>query len=163
MSDLFSIPLTRNDGSEHTLGEWAEHLLLVVNTASECGFTDQYDGLQALFEEYAARGFFVLAFPSNDFGAQEPGTDADIAEFCRSEFGVEFPIFAKTQITGAHAHPLFHELSQVADNHGEAGEVAWNFEKFLIDPKGKIVGRFRSAVAPEAEELRAAIEAHLPL
>jgi glutathione peroxidase len=157
-----AITLTALDGSAATLADYAGQALLVVNVASKCGFTKQYAGLEALHERYRDRGFTVLGFPSNQFGAQEPGTAEEIAEFCSLNFGVTFPLFAKTDVNGPDRHPLFARLTEAADAKGEAGDVQWNFEKFLVAPSGAVVGRFRSRTEPEAPELVAAIEAVLP-
>jgi glutathione peroxidase len=156
------IALTALDGSDTTLDDFAGQALLVVNVASKCGFTKQYAGLEALHERYRDRGFSVLGFPSNQFGAQEPGTAEKIAEFCSANFGVTFPLFAKTDVNGPDRHPLYAQLTETPDGSGQAGDVAWNFEKFLVSPQGEVVGRFRSKVAPEDPELVAAIEAVLP-
>jgi glutathione peroxidase len=154
--------LTLLDGSDTTLDAYASQALLVVNVASECGFTRQYAGLEALYERYHERGLTVIGVPSNQFGAQEPGTAEEIAEFCQVNFGVTFPLLAKTDVNGPDRHPLFARLTEVADATGKAGDVTWNFEKFLVSPQGEVVGRFRSKVEPEDPELVAAIEAVLP-
>ena len=154
--------LTLLDGSDTTLDAYAGQALLVVNVASQCGFTRQYAGLEALYERYHERGLTVIGVPSNQFGAQEPGTAEEIAEFCQTNFGVTFPLLAKTDVNGPDRHPLFARLTEVADATGKAGDVTWNFEKFLVSPQGEVVGRFRSKVEPEAPELVAAIEAVLP-
>jgi glutathione peroxidase len=156
------IALTALDGSDTTLSDFAGQALLVVNVASKCGFTKQYAGLEALHERYRDRGFSVLGFPSNQFGAQEPGTAEEIAEFCSANFGVTFPLFAKTDVNGPDRHPLYAQLTETPDGSGQAGDVAWNFEKFLVSPQGEVVGRFRSKVAPEDPELVTAIEGVLP-
>jgi glutathione peroxidase len=156
------IALTALDGSDTTLDDFAGQALLVVNVASQCGFTRQYAGLEALHERYRDRGFSVLGFPSNQFGAQEPGTAEEIAEFCSVNFGVTFPLFAKTDVNGPGRHPLFAKLTETPDGDGKAGDVAWNFEKFLVSPQGEVVGRFRSNVEPDDPALVAAIEAVLP-
>ena len=140
-------------GSEQNLGSLQGQVLLIVNVASRCGFTRQYAGLQALQEAYGPQGFSVLAFPCNDFGAQEPGSVEEIQQFCSTTYGVNFPIYAKVAIGSAP----FDTLTQSAP----AGPVAWNFEKFLIGKDGTVVGRFKSAVEPESAELKAAIEAAL--
>ncbi|MDO5030664.1 MAG: glutathione peroxidase [Corynebacterium sp.] len=163
MSELFDIRVTTIDGKETTLKDWEGHVLLIVNTASECGFTDQYDGLQALFDELAPRGFFVLGFPCNQFGGQEPGSAEEIKAFCQREFGVTFPLFEKIEVNGDNEHPLYSLLKQTPDADGEAGDVKWNFEKFVISPAGKVVGRFRSKVEPDDENLRDLIEDNLPI
>ena len=154
--------LTLLDGSDTTLDAYANQALLIVNVASQCGFTRQYAGLEALYERYHERGLTVIGVPSNQFGAQEPGTAEEIAEFCQANFGVTFPLLAKTDVNGRDRHPLFARLTEVADATGEAGDVTWNFEKFLVSPQGEVVGRFRSKVEPEDPELVAAIEAVLP-
>ena len=154
--------LTLLDGSDTTLDAYAGQALLVVNVASQCGFTRQYAGLEALYERYHERGLTVIGVPSNQFGAQEPGTAEEIAEFCQANFGVTFPLLAKTDVNGPDRHPLFARLTEVADAAGKAGDVTWNFEKFLVSPHGEVVGRFRSKVEPDDQDLVAAIEAVLP-
>jgi glutathione peroxidase len=136
--------------------------ILVVNVASKCGFTPQYAGLEQLHEKYRERGFSVLGVPCNQFGEQEPGSASEIAEFCRATYGVSFPMLAKTDVNGSGRHPLYSFLTEYPDSDGIAGDVEWNFEKFLLNPQGSIVGRFRPAVAPEDPALVAAIEAQLP-
>lgn len=160
---LYDIPVTTIDGRETTLAEWAGHVLLIVNVASECGLTEQYRALQELQEEFAMRGFFVLGFPCNQFGGQEPGTEEQIADFCDANYGVTFPLFAKIDVNGEDAHPLYRRLTQVADADGEAGDVAWNFEKFVIDDSGEIVGRFRPRTEPDDDAIIDLIEEHLPV
>jgi glutathione peroxidase len=145
------------DGKNRSLADFRGHVLLVVNTASECGYTPQYAGLEALHERLKGRGFAVLGFPSNDFGAQEPGTDAEIATFCSTKFGVTFPMFSKITVKGAAKHPLYAFLTQAPP----AGEVKWNFAKFLIGKSGAVLGRFDSSVAPDDPKLAQAIEAAL--
>jgi glutathione peroxidase len=159
---MTSDTLTLLDGRDTTLDAYAGQALLVVNVASQCGFTRQYAGLEALYERYRDRGLTVIGVPSNQFGAQEPGTAEEIAEFCQVNFGVTFPLLAKTDVNGPDRHPLFGRLTEVADARGKAGDVTWNFEKFLVSPQGEVVGRFRSKVEPDAPELVAAIEAVLP-
>ena len=154
--------LTLLDGSDTTLDAYAGQALLVVNVASQCGFTRQYAGLEALYERYHERGLTVIGVPSNQFGAQEPGTAEEIADFCQTNFGVTFPLLAKTDVNGRDRHPLFARLTEVADATGKAGDVTWNFEKFLVSPQGEVVGRFRSKVEPDDQDLVAAIEAVLP-
>ena len=163
MSDLHDIAVTTIDGRETTLADWAGHVLLIVNVASECGLTEQYGTLQELQDEYAMRGFFVLGFPCNQFGGQEPGTEAEIKEFASSEFGVEFPMFAKIDVNGDDAHPLYQLLRQTPDADGEAGDVAWNFEKFVVDEAGNVVGRFRPKTQPDDDAIIEVIEEHLPV
>ncbi|WP_420114761.1 glutathione peroxidase [Pseudactinotalea sp.] len=159
---LHDIALTTLDGRATTLGEHAGRALLVVNVASRCGLTPQYAGLERLQQRYADRGLTVVGFPCNQFMGQEPGTNAEIAEFCSATYGVTFPMMDKVEVNGPGAHSLFAALTQVEDAAGEAGDVGWNFEKWLLDPDGKPVARFRSAVEPESEQVIAAIEAALP-
>ena len=135
---------------------------LVVNVASKCGLTPQYNGLERLQERYAGRGFTVLGVPCNQFGGQEPGTADEIAEFCSATYGVTFPLTEKIEVNGENRHPIYAELTAVDDTDGEGGDVQWNFEKFLISPSGEVVGRFRPTVLPDAPEVIEAIEANLP-
>ena len=144
------------DGSEVDLAQFRGRPVLVVNVASECGFTPQYAGLQALHERSSARGLVVLGVPANEFGAQEPGTDAEIKSFCNTRYHVTFPLLSKIVVKGAGQHPLYAWLTAQGS---VPGDVRWNFEKFLIDGAGAVVGRFSSKVAPDAPELRAAIDA----
>jgi glutathione peroxidase len=159
---MSSDTLTLLDGSDTTLDAYAGQALLIVNVASQCGFTRQYAGLEALYERYHERGLTVIGVPSNQFGEQEPGTAEEIAAFCQKNFGVTFPLLAKTDVNGPDRHPLFARLTEVADVTGKAGDVTWNFEKFLVSPQGEVVGRFRTKVEPDDPELVAAIEAVLP-
>ena len=130
--------------------------MLRVNVASRCGYTPQYAGLQDLYDRYRERGFVILGFPANDFGSQEPGTDAEIAKFCEKNYGVSFPMFSKIHVVGPEIHPLYARLASLPEPLG--GAVAWNFEKVLIDRKGHAVARFRSAVAPGDPSLVRAVE-----
>jgi glutathione peroxidase len=150
------------DGSPAALGDYEGKALLIVNVASQCGLTPQYTGLQQLHEEYADMGFAVLGFPCNQFGAQEPGTPDEIAEFCETSYGVSFPLFEKIEVNGEGRHPLYQELTSHADDEGEAGDIQWNFEKFLISRDGEVVRRFRPLTTPEDPALVAAIEKQLP-
>ncbi|CAG7605689.1 glutathione peroxidase [Actinacidiphila bryophytorum] len=161
MSTLHDIPLRTLDGAATTLGEHRGKAVLVVNVASKCGLTPQYEGLERLQQKYADRGFTVLGVPCNQFGGQEPGTAEEIQTFCSTTYGVSFPLLAKADVNGANRHPLYVELTQLADAAGEAGDITWNFEKFLVDGSGQAVARFRPAVAPEASEVTGAIEALL--
>lgn len=161
--NLHDIALTTLDGRATTLGEYAGRALLVVNVASRCGLTPQYEGLERLQQRYADRGLTVIGFPCNQFNGQEPGTNEEIAEFCSATYGVTFPMMDKVEVNGAGAHPLFAILTQVEDAAGEAGDVGWNFEKWLLDPEGQPVARFRSGIEPESDEVVAAIEAALPV
>ncbi len=156
---LSDIPLTRLDGTSGALP--AGQALLVVNVASKCGLTPQYAGLEELQKTYADRGFSVLGFPCNQFLGQEPGTSEEIAEFCSATYGVSFPMFEKVDVNGEDRHPLFAELTAVPDAAGEAGDVQWNFEKWLVAPDGS-VQRFRPATEPLDPTLVSAIEAVLP-
>jgi glutathione peroxidase len=163
MSDLLELPVTTLDGTSATLGELtAGKAALVVNVASRCGLTPQYGALEALHEQYADRGFTVIGVPCNQFMGQEPGTAEEIAEFCSATYGVTFPMTEKVEVNGPGAHPLYRELTATADARGEAGDVQWNFEKFLLSPDGEVVGRFRPRTLPDAPEVRAAVEAVLP-
>jgi glutathione peroxidase len=159
---LYDHQITALDGDEKRLGDYKGKALLVVNVASQCGLTPQYSGLQQLYDEYAARGLEVLAFPCNQFGSQEPGTADEIKTFCESSFGVTFPLFEKIEVNGPNRHPLYSELTQTADGKGHDGDIRWNFEKFLISPEGEIVARFSPIITPEAPELIDAIEGQLP-
>jgi glutathione peroxidase len=144
------------DGKPKSLCEFGGRVLLVVNTASKCGFTRQYDGLEKLQARFGARGLTVLGFPSNDFGSQEPGSDKDIAQFCSMTYGVKFPMFSKTAVKGAQRHPFYADLSRLT-----GVEPAWNFHKYLIGRDGSTITSFPSNVALESPEMIAAIEAAL--
>jgi glutathione peroxidase len=159
---LYDIPLTTLDGQPGSLGDLAGKTLLVVNVASKCGLTPQYNGLERLQERFAERGFSVVGFPCNQFGGQEPGTGEEIAQFCSASYGVTFPMFEKLDVNGPRQHPVYAELTALPDGGGSAGEVQWNFEKFLISPDGKPLARFRSLTDPESDEVVEAIEANLP-
>lgn len=150
------------DGEPFDLERLRGKAVLVVNVASKCGLTPQYLGLEELQHRYVERGFTVLGVPCNQFGGQEPGTAEEISTFCASTYGVTFPITEKVDVNGQRKHPLFAELEAQTDASGEAGDIQWNFEKFLVSPSGDVVGRFRPQVAPEADELVGAIEAILP-
>jgi glutathione peroxidase len=150
------------EGTPADLSEYKGKALLMVNVASKCGLTPQYEGLEKLHEQYAARGFEVLGFPCNQFMGQEPGTAEEIRDFCDTTYHVEFPLFEKIDVNGDQQHPIYAELEQTADADGEAGDVKWNFEKFLVAPDGSVVGRFRPQVTPDDPALVAAIEAQLP-
>ncbi len=160
---LLDEPLGRLDGSPATLGELTGGgAALVVNVASRCGFTRQYAGLEALHERYADRGFTVIGVPCNQFAGQEPGSAEEIAEFCSTTFGVTFPMTEKVEVNGEDQHPVFAELTQVQRPDGEAGDVGWNFEKFVLAPDGTAVARFSSTVEPDDPTLVAAVESVLP-
>jgi glutathione peroxidase len=156
---VHDIQVTTIDGKEVSLSLYAGKALLLVNTASECGYTPQYKGLEEVYQAYRARGFEVLAFPSNDFGAQEPGTNAQIKKFCEARYRTTFPLFAKIAVKGADAAPLYKYLTALPVN---GGEVTWNFNKFLVDPSGKVVAHLDSSVEPTSAELKKKIESVLP-
>lgn len=156
---LYSIPLKDIDGKETSLKAFSGKALLIVNVASECGFTRQYAGLEALARKYKDRGLEVLGFPCNDFGAQEPGTNEEIKKFCSTRFDVTFPLFDKLHVKGAEQHPLYAALTGPASP--VPGEVKWNFGKFLVGRDGKILARFDSDVEPDSAELTSAIEGAL--
>ena len=159
---IYDAPVQTLAGEPANLADYKGKALLVVNVASQCGLTPQYTGLQQLHETYGDRGFEVLGFPCNQFGAQEPGTSDEIKTFCETNYGVNFPMFAKIDVNGDERHPLYEQLTAKEDAEGKAGDVAWNFEKFLISPDGEIVERFRPLVTPEDPGLVSAIEAQLP-
>ena len=161
-TDLHSIPLTTLDGQATTLGEHAGAAVLVVNVASRCGLTPQYEGLERLQETYGDRGFTVVGFPCNQFGGQEPGTAEEIQTFCSTTYGVSFPLMEKIDVNGPDRHPVYEVLTHVPDAAGEAGDIKWNFEKFLLSPAGAPVARFRPTTEPEDDAVVAAIESQLP-
>ncbi|MEU8827995.1 glutathione peroxidase [Streptomyces sp. NPDC048636] len=158
---LYDIPLRTLSGEPTSLGAHQNTAVLLVNVASKCGLTPQYEGLERLQQRYAERGFTVLGVPCNQFAGQEPGSSEEIQTFCSTTYGVSFPLLEKVDVNGEQRHPLYTELTRVADAAGEAGDVQWNFEKFLISPGGEVVGRFRPRTEPEAPELVAAIETQL--
>lgn len=177
-TSLYDIPVNKIDGSAATLKEHKGEVLLVVNVASKCGLTPQYDGLEKLQEKYSGKKFSVLGFPANDFGAQEPGSDPDIQQFCSTTYGVKFPLYSKIPVTGPDKHPLYkHLIAEKPETENREGmetmlrgykmeptakpEVVWNFEKFLINRQGQVVRRFAPDTAPDAANLVEAIEAEL--
>jgi glutathione peroxidase len=153
--------LTTLEGLPIHLDDFRGRALLVVNVASQCGLTPQYAGLQHLFDRYSAQGFSVIGFPCNQFGGQEPGTSEEIHTFCETQFGVTFPIVEKVEVNGEQRHPLFAELAAAPDIEGYAGDVRWNFEKWLISPSGEVAARFGPLVTPDDPRLREAIEKEL--
>jgi glutathione peroxidase len=155
-ADLQGIPLKTIEGKDASLKDYAGKVVLIVNVASECGYTGQYAGLQALHAKYAEKGFAVLGFPCNDFGGQEPGSEAEIRQFCTSRYQVTFPMFAKVSITGSGKHPLWAALTA-------GGEVQWNFEKFLVGKDGALVRRFGSDAEPEGGEIESSVKTALGL
>ena len=180
MTQLQEIPLRRIDGSEASLRDFAGRVLLIVNVASKCGLTPQYEGLERLYKKYQDQGLSVLGFPANDFGAQEPGSNQEIEQFCQTRFAVDFPMFQKIAVKGADQHPLYaaliaaqpeaqrsagEGLSASLAAHGQApqqpSDVSWNFEKFLVDRHGNVAARFAPDVTPEHPELVKAVEREL--
>ncbi len=159
---IYTHPIASLDGEPLNLDGLKGKAVLVVNVASKCGLTPQYTGLEELQKKYAERGFTVLGVPCNQFGGQEPGTAEEISTFCSANYGVTFPITEKVDVNGQQRHPLFTELTAKSDAAGEAGDIQWNFEKFLVSPTGEIVGRFRPPVTPDSEELIGALESVLP-
>ncbi|GAA1974407.1 glutathione peroxidase [Isoptericola halotolerans] len=157
---LYDIPFDRMDGTSATLAEHRDDVVLVVNVASRCGLTPQYDTLEALQRKYADRGFTVVGFPSNQF-LQELSSDEKIAEFCSTTYGVTFPVVSKVKVNGRNAHPLYQELTKTPDAGGHDGKIRWNFEKFLVLPGGE-VRRYSPKTVPDDPEIIEAIEAHLP-
>ncbi|MBT2439132.1 glutathione peroxidase [Streptomyces sp. ISL-36] len=157
---LYDIPLRTLTGDPISLADYRDQAVLVVNVASKCGLTPQYAGLERLQKEYGERGFTVLGVPCNQFAGQEPGSADEIQTFCSATYGVTFPLLEKTDVNGDGRHPLYSELTKVADEEGESGDVQWNFEKFLIGRDGQVT-RFRPRTEPDAPEVLAAIEAHL--
>ncbi|MFP3183596.1 MAG: glutathione peroxidase [Paraburkholderia sp.] len=175
---LYDIPVRSSDGRERTLGEFKGKVLLVVNVASKCGLTPQYEGLEKLYREKAAEGLEILAFPANDFKAQEPGTDEEIREFCTSKYDVTFPLFAKISVVGAGQHPLYRSLTQAKPTAtgdppfrerlkgygiepNAAPDVLWNFEKFLVNRSGEVVARFAPSVTADDPDLLRTIQTEL--
>ena len=159
---LTDIPLTTLDGKPTSLADYADRAVLLVNVASKCGLTTQYAALEQLARGYADRGLTVIGVPCNQFIGHEPGTSDEIATFCSTTYGVTFPLLAKTDVNGADRHPLYTELTKAADSDGQAGDIQWNFEKFVIAPGGEVVNRFRPRTEPDAPEVVAAIETVLP-
>ncbi|MCX4967916.1 glutathione peroxidase [Streptomyces sp. NBC_00654] len=159
---LHDIPLHTLTGEPTTLGAFDGKAVLLVNVASKCGLTPQYEGLERLQNQYGERGFTVVGVPCNQFAGQEPGSAEEIRTFCSTTYGVTFPLLEKLDVNGEGRHPLYAELTTLADAEGEAGDVQWNFEKFLISPAGVPVARIRPGTDPEAPEVVAAIEAQLP-
>jgi glutathione peroxidase len=156
---VYDFELKRIDGRAESLSAYRGEVLLLVNVASKCGFTPQYEGLEALYEKYRDRGLVVLGFPANDFGAQEPGTNEEIAEFCRATWSVEFPMFEKISVKGSEQHPLYAFITSRPPPIG--GEIEWNFQKFLVDREGRLVERFSPRTRPLDPALVARVEALL--
>ena len=180
MSEIFSIPVKKIDGSETTLGEFAGKTLLVVNVASKCGLTPQYEGLEKLYENYRDKGFAVLGFPANNFLAQEPGTEEEILDFCSTNYDVQFPLFSKISVKGDDQHPLYKELTAerpmadiangdafetklagIGQPRSNASDILWNFEKFLIAKDGRVAARIAPDVTADDPRVVEKIEAEL--
>jgi len=162
-ASIYDLELTTLAGEPESLAGYRGRLVLAVNVASRCGMTPQYEGLERLHRRYADQGLAVLGFPCNQFGDQEPGTADEIRAFCDTRFGVSFPMFAKLEVNGPGRHPLYQVLTETADEEGKAGDVLWNFEKFLVSPDGSVLRRFRPMTKPEDPEVVDAIEANLPV
>jgi glutathione peroxidase len=145
---VYPFKVTTIKGEEVSLENYKGKVLLVVNTASECGLTPQYAELQKIYDQYKENGFFVLGFPCNQFGNQEPGSEEKISEFCSLNYGVNFPLFAKVDVNGENAHPLFQYLKEEAPGQSESSDIEWNFAKFLINRNGQVVGRYAPTVSP---------------
>ena len=158
VADVLNFTMNSLDGKPVNLAKYQGNVVLIVNVASECGYTPQYEGLQALHQKYAARGLKILGFPSNDFGGQEPGTNSEIADFCKKNYGVQFDMFSKITVVGAGQAALYKTLTSTP---GFTGTVDWNFEKFLINREGRVIGRFKSPVEPLSAEMTRAIETAL--
>ena len=158
VNSVLNLTMNSLDGKPVNLSKYQGNVVLIVNVASECGYTPQYEGLQALHKKYAGRGLRILGFPSNDFGAQEPGTNSQIADFCKKNYGVEFDMFSKITVLGTGQAPLYKTLTSTP---GFSGNVEWNFEKFLIGRDGKVAGRYKSPVEPLSAEMTKAIESAL--
>ncbi len=158
---LSDIPIHTLQGNDATLGDYSGKALLVVNVASKCGLTPQYEGLERLQKTYGDRGFSVIGFPCNQFMGQEPGTSEEIAQFCSATYGVTFPLMEKIDVNGDQRHPIYAELTETEDAEGKAGDITWNFEKFLLSPKGEVVARYRPQVEPEDPTIVGDIEAQL--
>lgn len=156
---MYDLTMQRIDGAEQPLSDYQGQVLLLVNVASKCGNTPQYEGLERLYEAYRERGLTVLGFPANEFGGQEPGTDKEIQEFCSATYGVQFPMFSKIVVKGEGIHPLYERLTSMPEPIG--GEVRWNFQKYLVDREGNVVQKFHPKMQPDDPELVAAIEALL--
>ncbi len=159
---IYDVTPAALDGGPLDVDQFKGKATLIVNVASRCGLTPQYETLEKLQEEYQDRGFTVLGVPCNQFGQQEPGTPDEIATFCSTTYGVTFPLTEKIDVNGPGRHPLYQQLTSTPDPEGQAGDVQWNFEKFLVSPDGKVVARFRPQVTPDSKEVVSAIESVLP-
>ncbi|MBY6679065.1 MULTISPECIES: glutathione peroxidase [unclassified Rhodococcus (in: high G+C Gram-positive bacteria)] len=163
MTELQNVGISTLGGAPTSLEEYSGRAVLVVNVASKCGLTPQYTTLEKLAREYADRGLSVVGVPCNQFGGQEPGSAEEIETFCSTTYDVTFPLMEKVDVNGENRHPLYEILTQTADSEGNAGDVQWNFEKFLVSPDGEVVGRFRPRTEPDAPEVLAAIDKVLPV
>ena len=148
MSSLYDITCQRITGENESLANYQQKVLLIVNTASQCGFTPQYQGLEALFQQYTSQGFAVLGFPCNQFGSQDPGSEEDIQHFCQTNYGISFPMFAKIEVNGPNAHPLYQHLKNQAPGLMGSEAIKWNFTKFLVDQSGTVQDRFAPTTKP---------------
>jgi glutathione peroxidase len=157
-SNVMDFTLNSIDGQPAPLSQYKGKVVMIVNVASKCGYTPQYAGLEALYEKYKSKGFVILGFPANNFGAQEPGTNEEIKTFCSRTYNVSFPMYAKISVKGDDKHPLYQFLTDKEANPATGGEIKWNFTKFLVGKDGKVAARFESAVTPESPEVSAAIE-----
>jgi glutathione peroxidase len=157
-SNVLDFTLNSIDGKPAPLSQYQGKVVLIVNVASRCGFTPQYEGLEKIYEKYKDKGFVILGFPANNFGSQEPGTNEEIKTFCSSKYSVTFPMYAKISVKGADIHPLYQFLTDKQANPKTGGDIGWNFTKFLVGKDGKVIARFESAVTPESPEVTGAIE-----
>jgi glutathione peroxidase len=157
-SNVLDFTLNSIDGKPAPLSQYQGKVVLLVNVASRCGFTPQYEGLEKIYEKYKDRGFVILGFPANNFGGQEPGTNEEIKTFCSSKYSVKFPMYAKISVKGDDIHPLYKFLTDKQTNPASGGDIKWNFTKFLVGKDGKVIARFESAVTPESPEVTGAIE-----
>jgi len=149
---IYNFEVKNNKGESKSLSDYKGKAMLIVNTASQCGFTPQYDGLQSLYDKFKPKGFEVLAFPCNQFGGQEPGSDSEIASFCQMNYSLKFPIFSKVDVNGKDAHPLFNFLKNEKKGFLGTKDIKWNFTKFLVDKNGKVLERYGSSTKPDQIE-----------
>ena len=161
VSSIYDFKLKDIDGREVNLGDYRGKVVMIVNVASKCGYTPQYEGLQALYTKYKDQGFVILGFPANNFGGQEPGTDQEIKTFCTSKYNVTFPMFSKISVKGDDQHALYKYLTGKETNPQYGGDIAWNFNKFLVNRKGEVVARFSSKDTPQSDAVKQAIEKYL--
>ena len=157
-SGVLDFTLNSLDGKPAPLSEYRGKVVLIVNVASKCGYTPQYTGLEKIYEKYKDQGFVILGFPANNFGGQEPGTNEEIKTFCSSKYQVTFPMYSKVSVKGADSTPLYQFLTDKQSNPATAGEIKWNFTKFLVDRNGKVIARFEPAITPESADVTGAIE-----